>query len=79
MEIALEKKNEQNKGSFPIIKFNLSRSCYVYNSTGYAPIRTELCPYKTNSFENLLKSLNLKILESFKRSFEKGKVIFLLL
>ena len=41
----------ETKDFFPIIKSNLPGSCYVYNSTSYTAITTELYLNKTNSHE----------------------------
>ena len=41
----------KTKDLFPITKSSLPGSCYVYNSTSYTAITTELYPNKTNSHE----------------------------
>ena len=70
MEIALDKKMNKIKDFPPIIKHNLPRSCYVYNSTGYTAITTKLYPYKTNSCE-LYTMVYLEIISATHRSFPR--------
>ena len=77
METALEKKLNKVKYFFPIVKCNLPRSCYVYNSTGYTAITKELYPYETNSYE-LYTMVYLGIISvphrPFPRTFSSQKV-----